>query len=88
MIADSSIPIVRFWQVLSRARWGTHMFGVMRREMLQKTRLVPNFAGGDRAMLAELALLGRFHCANEVLFSKRFHEKVSWSLNQKELLGW
>lgn len=87
-IADSPVAIRRFWQVLSRARWGTHMFGVMRREMLQRTRLVPNFAGGDRAMLAELALLGRFRCANEVLFSKRFHEKVSWSLNQKELLGW
>ena len=69
-------------------RWGTHMFGVMRREMLQKTRLVPTFSGGDRAMLAELALLGRFRCANEVLFSKRFHESASCHLNEKELLGW
>ena len=77
IIADSPVAILRFWQVLSRARWGTHMFGIMRREMLQKTRLVPIFAGGDRAMLAELALLGRFRCANEVLFSKRFHENAS-----------
>jgi len=87
-IADSPVAILRFWQVLSRAHWGTHMFGIMRREMLQKTRLVPNFSGGDRAMLAELALLGRFRCANEVLFSKRFHGHASCSLNQKELLGW
>jgi glycosyltransferase involved in cell wall biosynthesis len=87
-IADSPIAISRFWQVLSQARWGTHMFGIVPREMLRRTRLVPNFAGGDRAMLAELALLGRFECSNDVLFSKRFHENVSWSLNQKELLGW
>ena len=88
MIADSPVAILRFWQVLSRASWGTHMFGIMRRETLQKTRLVPNFAGGDRAMLAELALLGRFRCANEALFSKRFHENASWALNQRELLEW
>ena len=87
-IANSPVAILRFWQVLSHARWGTHMFGVMRREALQKTHLVPDFAGGDRAMLAELALLGRFQCSNDVLFSKRFHESVSWSLNQKELLKW
>lgn len=87
-IAVGPAATVRFWQVLSHARWGTHMFGVMRREVLARTHLVPDFAGGDRAMLAELALLGRFRCSNEALFSKRFHESVSWSLNQKELLGW
>jgi glycosyltransferase involved in cell wall biosynthesis len=88
MIADSPVAILRFWQVLSRAHWGTHMFGVMRREMLQRTRLIPSFSGGDRAMLAELALLGRFRCPDEVLFSKRFHGNASCHLNEKEILGW
>lgn len=88
MVADSPAAIVRFWQVLSGARWGTHMFGVMRRDILQKTRLIPNFSGGDRAMLAELALLGRFRCPSEVLFSKRFHESASCHLSEKELVGW
>lgn len=88
MVADSPVAISRFWQVLTLARWGTHMFGVMRRETLQKTHLIPNFSGGDRAMLVELALLGRFRCSNEVLFSKRFHEDASCHLNEKELLGW
>ena len=63
------------------------MFGVVRREILQQTSLLPNFAGSDRAMLAELALLGRFRCANERLFLKRFHADVSWALSQKELKG-
>lgn len=88
MVADSPVAILRFWQVLTFARWGTHMFGVVRREMLQKTHLIPNFSGGDRAMLAELALLGRFRCSNEALFSKRFHEDASCHLTEKELLGW
>jgi glycosyltransferase involved in cell wall biosynthesis len=86
-IADSPVAILRFWQVLSLARWGTHMFGVMRREILERTRLIPNFSGGDRAMLAELALLGRFRCQNEPLFKKRFHESASCHLSEKELLG-
>jgi Glycosyl transferase family 2 len=56
---------------------GSHMFGVMRREALAQTQLLPNFAGGDRAMLAELALLGRFQSTREALYLKRFHEQVS-----------
>jgi len=86
-IADTPVAVNRFWQVLTRALWGTHMFGVVRREALRQTSLLPNFAGSDRAMLAELALLGRFRCANERLFFKRFHAKVSWALDHKELKG-
>src|SRR5882757_2138526 len=84
-IGDTPVATNRFWQVLTRARWGTHMFGVVRREILQQTTLLPNFEGSDRAMLAELALLGRFKCANERLFLKRFHVNVSWALDHKEL---
>lgn len=87
-VGDSDFSLVRFWQVLSGARWGTHMFGVMRREVLQKTKLLPDFAGSDRAMLAELALLGRFRCSTEILYAKRFHGRGSFSLNQGELRGW
>jgi glycosyltransferase involved in cell wall biosynthesis len=86
-IADTPIATSRLWQVLTRALWGTHMFGVMRREILQQTALLPYFEGGDRAMLAELALLGRFKCANDRLFLKRFHANVSWTLDQQELKG-
>jgi hypothetical protein len=84
-IGDTPVAINRFRQVLTRARWGTHMFGVVRREILQQTSLLPNFAGSDRAMLTELALLGRFRCANERLFLKRFHANVSWALDHKKL---
>jgi glycosyltransferase involved in cell wall biosynthesis len=86
-IGDTPIATSRLWQVLTRALWGSHMFGVMRREILQQTALLPYFEGADRAMLAELALLGRFKCANDRLFLKRFHANVSWALDQKELKG-
>jgi glycosyltransferase involved in cell wall biosynthesis len=84
-IGDTPLAINRFWQVLTRARWGTHMFGVVRREVLQQTSLLPNFAGSDRAMLAELALLGRFRCASERLFLKRLHANASSALDYTEL---
>jgi glycosyltransferase involved in cell wall biosynthesis len=84
-IGDTPVAVDRFWQVLTRARWGTHMFGVIRREALLQTSLLPNFAGSDRAMLAELALVGRFRCANEPLFLKRFHANVSQALDHTEL---
>jgi glycosyltransferase involved in cell wall biosynthesis len=84
-IGDTPLSTNRFWHVLTRARWGTHMFGVVRRDVLARTSLLPNFAGSDRAMLAELALLGRFQCASERLFFKRFHADVSWALDQKDL---
>ena len=61
------------------------MFGVIRRKNLQQTRLLLNFAGSDRAMLAELALLGRFRSSPERLFLKRFHADESWPLSQREL---
>jgi hypothetical protein len=84
-IGDSPVPISRFRQVLTRARWGTHMFGVIRREVLRQTSLLPNFAGSDRVMLSELALLGRFRCTSERLFLKRFHSNASATLNDEGL---
>jgi glycosyltransferase involved in cell wall biosynthesis len=84
-IGDTPVAISRFWQVLTRARWGTHMFGVVRREVLRQTSLQANFASSDRAMLAELALLGRFRCANDRLFLKRLHANVSAAIDPKEL---
>lgn len=84
-IGDSSAVTTRFWQVLTRARWGTHIFGVIRREALEKASPLPNFAGSDRATLAELALIGRFRSTNEPLFLKRFHANGSWTLDHRAL---
>ncbi len=84
-IGDNAKPAYRFWQVLCRARWGSHIFGVMRREALARTKVLPNFSSSDRATLAELALLGRFQSSDERLYFKRFHKSGSWALSQDEL---
>jgi glycosyltransferase involved in cell wall biosynthesis len=84
-IGNAAKPADRLWQVLSDARWATHMFGVVRRPVLDQTNLLANFVSSDRALLAELALLGRFEACGERLFMKRFHRQVSWALNQREL---
>jgi len=83
-IGDHVAADARFWQVLSQARWGTHIFGVIRRKDLQETRLHLDFYSSDRVLLAELALLGRFRCLPEHLFLKRLHSSVSWALSQEE----
>jgi glycosyltransferase involved in cell wall biosynthesis len=84
-IGDSASAVERFWQVLSQARWGSHIFGVIRRQSIMQTRLHANFYSSDRVLLAELALLGRFRSSRESLFLKRLHPSVSWVLNQEEL---
>ncbi len=84
-LGDHGHPARRFWQVLSRARWGSHIFGVMRRDALERTRLLADFAGSDRAALAELALIGRFKSSTARLYLKRFHATGSWALSHAEL---
>jgi len=87
-VGDHASPVARFWQVLTGACWGTHAFGVIRREALLQTRLLPNFAGSDRAMLAELALLGRFKSSSDALFLRRLSGNGSWTLSREELKGY
>lgn len=87
-VGDSPSPVERFWQVLAGARWGTHCFGVIRREALFKTRLLPNFSGSDRVLLGELALLGRFKSSHELLFLRRLCHNGSWTFSQEELKGY
>jgi glycosyltransferase involved in cell wall biosynthesis len=84
-IGDRPGAAGRFWDVLSEARWGSHMFGIIRRDALLRTQLLPNFAGSDRALLAELATLGRFRSVTDALYLKRFHAEGSWALTQREL---
>jgi glycosyltransferase involved in cell wall biosynthesis len=84
-VGRSLQPVARFWDVLVGARWGSHMFGIMRRDALLRAGPLLNFAGSDRAMLAGLALLGRFEAIDERLYLKRFHGDGSWALNQKQL---
>jgi hypothetical protein len=54
---------------------GAHeQYGVIRAAALRRTGLMSTHAYGDRVLLAQLSLLGRFHRLPEVLFYNREHE--------------
>ncbi|MDX2157743.1 MAG: glycosyltransferase family 2 protein [Hyphomicrobiaceae bacterium] len=84
-LAESARPFVRFGHVVFGSLWGTHMFGVIRREALSRTRLIQNVPSADRPLLAELALLGRFQTVREPLFLKRFHSRMTLALSEHEI---
>jgi glycosyltransferase involved in cell wall biosynthesis len=62
---------------------GNALFGLMRRDALDRTRLHGAYASSDYVLLAELALLGRFVYVPERLFLRRVHPAMSRRANRK-----
>lgn len=75
-LSTSSNAHRRFADVLFNHGWGARVFGVMRREPLLKTGLLEEHYGWDKVMMAGLALSGRYHMINEVLFLEQDHETI------------
>jgi glycosyltransferase involved in cell wall biosynthesis len=71
----ASDPAVRFEAVMLNMSMCVEIFGLMRRAALLRTRLQRPFRMGDKAMLAEMSLLGRFWLGQETLFFRRCHAK-------------
>ena len=77
----STDPVARLAQLLAhRVEWHP-VFGVIRTDVLRRTRGIGSFVYADIALLAELALLGRFHQVPEPLFLRRYHEGRSGAAN-------
>lgn len=53
------------------------VFGLIRSEVLARSRLIDPYVGSDRMLLSELSLHGRFHVVPEVLFYHRAHRNRS-----------
>lgn len=49
------------------------ILGIVRTNALKQTRLIGAYAGSDKVLLAELALLGPFHQLPDTLFFRRAH---------------
>lgn len=73
-----SKPSQRFFQCVCVPHPQVAVFGVIRRNILEKTRHIGNFSSSDRVLLGELALLGRFHEIPEYLFFMRNHPQAHW----------
>ena len=56
------------------------IFGVMRRDALDRTSLHRPYYGSDRALLIEMALLGKYHEATDAVFFNRKHAAQSMAL--------
>lgn len=70
----SARPHQRFRELSWRYYPCEATYGLIRSEVLRKTRLQQNYTGSDRVLLCELGLLGPFHLITEPLFYKRYHE--------------
>jgi glycosyltransferase involved in cell wall biosynthesis len=75
--ATRGSPAQRFRAVLAQQIMCGPIYGLMPRALLKKTDLNKSFFGSDKLLLAELALLGRFHIVPEKLFKKRMHAEMT-----------
>jgi glycosyltransferase involved in cell wall biosynthesis len=80
----------RLSDVLSRLGLCHMQFGVVRTAVLRRTSLIADHPGADRIMIAQLALLGRFHEVPECLFQRRDHPSMSGRAHAtaKALAAW
>lgn len=80
---DSPKPSQRFRYLVSVNYPTFPIFGLIRSEILRKTSLFGNYMNADRALLARLALHGRFHEIPEYLFFFRMHSEQSTMLTSR-----
>jgi glycosyltransferase involved in cell wall biosynthesis len=82
-------PVDRFSAVVNGNLGCFEIFGLIRREALSKTDLHQSYRGSDRALLAELALLGKFVHVPEARLYNRDHPKRSIRMaDRNERLRW
>lgn len=70
----------RLRYIIRADHWVNAILGVIRREALGATRLLPNYPGGDYALLGELSVQGRFVETPEALLRRRLHGAASSQL--------
>jgi len=71
--ATSARPSERFHDLAFRDHYCEVIYGLLRSDVLRKTRLEQNYTDSDRVLLCELALHGPFYEIPEPLFYKRYH---------------
>ncbi len=67
----------RLRYVINAGHWVSSIYGVIRKTTLARTRLIPDYPGGDYCFLGELSLLGKLYEIPDTLFSRRLHRDAS-----------
>ena len=81
-------PIKRFSGRL-RSEWIVEVFGLIRRDTLERTERLGPFASHDRCLLANLALLGPFLHVPRELYAFRNHPlQFSQAVPSNRAMGW
>lgn len=75
----------RFRQLIERLGRVNLHYGLMRADVMRRTRLLGTYVGSDAVFLAELSLYGMFWEVPEFLFYRRFHAAASSNMNQAQL---
>lgn len=84
-------PVDRLTKLWTRsARECNAVFGLIRSDVLRKTRLIEPFNESDNILLAHLILLGQFKELPGLLFFRRDHEYTSLKANRtaKDVSAW
>lgn len=76
----SGKPHVRFVDVLLGPSCSLDIFALMRREALQRTRLLLPYYGSEKVLIGEMSLLGRHQIIREADFLQRVHPNTSGNL--------
>jgi glycosyltransferase involved in cell wall biosynthesis len=89
MGGERRFSFVRFMDVLFNTIYCHEVFGVFRRSVLERSRLLsPDFYGADKSLLLEVILFGRFLDSKERLYLKRYHKNMSAALSADEAKKW
>lgn len=80
-------PSRRLRELYGRDHYCEMTYGLMRLDVLRKTRLYKNYSDSDRTLLCELALRGRFYEVPEALFFKRQYP-ANQHIDPRERIAW
>jgi glycosyltransferase involved in cell wall biosynthesis len=82
----ASHSAVRFREVWENLGFCNASYGLIRSDVLRQTALEENYLGSDMVLLAEIALHGKIHEIDEILFFRRMHEGAASSVKDAQLL--
>lgn len=79
-------PVQRFRSAVKQIGMGNAIYGLMRSDLVRRTRLIGNFPGADIIFIPELAMYGKFFEIDRALFFRRMHSGASSSIKTVEEL--
>lgn len=84
---ESTKPHERFRDLAQKDHNCEATYGLIRADILRKTRLQKNYTDSDRTLLCELSLYGQFFEIQEPLFYKRYHPQNMY-VNMRARMAW